>query len=287
MKTGSTRQLLGSHLSAAGGLYKALLLGSELGCTTIQIFTHSNRQWHIAPLSDKDIELFIATKQETGITSVVVHASYLINLASQEQETRRKSIAALTKEIERCNLLDIELLVLHPGSRGTASIADSAARVAEGLDIALDSAQGSCKVLLETMAGQGSSLGSTFEELALIRNTATKKSRIGFCADTCHLFAAGYDFGTPASYQTLWQNFDAMLGINHLKAIHLNDSKTARGSRVDRHTHIGEGTLGLESFRLIMNDPRFAMVPKILETPKDETLEQDRKNLACLRSLIS
>ncbi len=278
--------LLGAHLSGAGGLENALYDGQKLGCTAVQIFTHSNRQWHINPLTEKEIEQFSIAKETTGITHLVVHASYLINLASAKAENRAVSLKTLVKELERCEQLGIRQLVLHPGSSVDITAEEGMQFLIEGLDAALEHAAGSTTILLENMAGQGSSIGRSFEQLAHIRSKTLHKKRIGVCIDTCHLFSAGYDFSDEKKYAALWKLFDELIGIEQLGALHMNDSKKPLGSHVDRHTHIGEGTIGIEPFRLLMNDKRFFDVPKILETPKD-SLEEDRKNLAVLKGLLN
>lgn len=287
MKTSTPKLLLGAHLSGAGGLENALYDGQKINCTAVQIFTHSNRQWHISPLSADAIERFLKAKKETGISEIVTHASYLINLASGKAESRAISLKTLVKELERCEQLGIKQLVLHPGSYVDETQETGIANIIAGLDEALKQVPGEVNILLETMAGQGSSIGHQFEQLAHIRSKVSHKKRIGVCLDTCHIFAAGYDFTTPAKYQAMIEAFDTIIGLEHLQAIHLNDSKKGCGARVDRHAHIGEGAIGLEAFKLLMNDPRLFAVPKILETPKEETLEHDIKNLSVLRGLLS
>ncbi len=278
--------LLGAHMSIAGGVEKALLEGASIGCTTIQMFTKSNRQWGAKRFTKEEIDLFLETKKTTGITSIVCHASYLINLASSDKNTAHKSITALKQELERCHELSIDYLVLHPGSAVKHDPQTALQQVAEGIDNALKESNGKVKILLETMAGQGSSLGSTLEELAVIKKAITHKSRIGFCIDTCHLFAAGYDFRTPTTYAHLWNTIDDLLGISNIHAIHMNNSKKALGSRVDRHEDIAKGEIPLEAFKLIMNDKRLFDIPKILETPKT-TLYEDKKNMETLIELMS
>lgn len=280
-----TTTLLGAHLSIAGGPENALYNGKTLGCTTIQIFTQSNRQWSTKLFAPETIETFELAKKETGITSIISHASYLINLGSNTAETRKKSLEALKNELQRCNQLGIHYVVLHPGS-GTPKD-DAIKRIQEGINEALLGHTG-VSILLEIMAGQGSTVGASLEELATMREGVENKRHLGICLDTCHAWAAGYDFSTPESYHNFWHSFDKIIGINHLKAFHLNDSLKPQGSHVDRHTDIGKGTLGLEPFRLLMNDDRFKDIPKIIETPKsaDHALQDDMKNLEILRSLI-
>jgi deoxyribonuclease-4 len=278
--------LLGAHLSISAGLEDAIIKGEELGCTAIQIFTQSNRQWIARPLSEHQIERFKKTHERSSVEIVVAHASYLLNLGSPDAHVRTKSTDALGLELQRCDLLGIPYLVVHVGSRLSSSVARFTDQLAEQLTIVLENISGPSIILLENMAGQGSSVGSTFEELAAIRELVPLKNRIGFCFDTCHAFAAGYNFDTKQDYHDLWSRFDDILGLENLKAIHINDSKKARGSRVDRHEHIGQGLIGIEAFRLLMNDTKLQEIPKILETPKEDGLENDKRNLATLRGLI-
>jgi deoxyribonuclease-4 len=279
--------LLGAHLSIAGGFERALFSAQQIGATCVQIFTHSNRQWRMKNITELEIARFRDARVQTGVNHIVVHASYLINIASPNENTRMQSIKTLIEELKRCDELGIDYLVLHPGSSLTAPIEVGIANLAAGINEALETYASKATILLENMAGQGSAIGTKLEQLAQIRGNITHKQRVGFCFDTCHAFAAGYDFTTPEKYTAFWQRFDAILGLRNLKTIHINDSKTACGSNVDRHTHIGEGTLGLEAFRLLMNDPNFFAIPKIIETPKEDDLQEDIKNLNTLKGLLS
>lgn len=280
--------LIGAHLSTAGGLYNALLTAQKIDCTCVQIFTHSNRQWNIKPIAQDEIDRFIETRQETGMQAahIVVHATYLLNLASPEAATRKRSVAVLIKELERCRDLEIPYLVVHPGARLTGTLEDALQYCAESIDTALEAVKGPT-LLVENMAGQGTIICSRFEELALIHKLVHHKRHLGFCFDTCHAFAAGYDFTTPAGYKAVMGQFNDLIGLDHLKVIHMNDSQKPCGSHVDRHTHIGKGLIGLEGFRLIMQDKRLSGVPKILETPKGKGLEDDIMNLDILRRLTN
>lgn len=278
--------LLGAHISVSGGLEKAFSRGESIGCTTMQIFTKSNRQWACKPLTEPEIAAFKEAWRKSYIQDIVVHAAYLINIGSSNPEVISKSARALREEIFRCEQLGIPYLVLHPGSNGGSPKEQSLAQIAKQLDQALETVPGKTMVLLETMAGQGSNLCSQFEELAMVYKASRNKDRIGICFDTCHAFAAGYDMRTKEAYKDLWQLFDQTLGLDLLKAIHVNDSKKELGSRVDRHEHIGEGKIGLEAFSLLFNDKRFFKIPKILETPKDD-LSQDLKNMQKIVSLLS
>lgn len=278
--------LLGAHMSIEGGFHNALERGESIGCTAIQIFTKSNRQWNAQPITQDVAILFKETLKKTNITYVMAHASYLINLASDKKETREKSINALTKELERCSILGIPHLVLHPGSHIKQGVEEGLAHVINGINKAFEQSKNKTMILLETMAGQGSALGSTFEELAYIKEGISQKDRIGICVDTCHIFVAGYNLAPAKEYKALWKKFDEIIGIKHLKAFHINDSKKEYNSHVDRHEDIGKGCIGKEGFSLIMNDPAFFEIPKILETPK-ESLDQDKNNMETLYNLIS
>ena len=280
-----SKLLLGAHMSMIGGFYRAIERGESIGCTTIQIFTKNNRQWHAKPLQNEEIELFKNKWKESSIQSIIAHATYLINLGSPQKELEEKSIKAAINELERCNSLTISYLVLHPGSHTNTDETESLKRIARNLDFIFESAQGDTSILLETMAGQGSSLCYSFEHIAEIIKLSKHKKRLGVCFDTCHAFAAGYDFRTKKDYIAMWKHFDDTIGLNKLHAIHINDSKTDCGSRVDRHTDIGKGKLGLEAFRLLFNDKRFANIPKILETPYT-TLDDYKRNMETIYSLI-
>lgn len=284
--TKKQRLLLGAHISIEGGLEKAIERGASIECTTIQIFTKSNRQWFAKKITQEEIETFKKAQKKYSVTPVVAHGSYLINLGSPKKDVQEKSIKALTTELNRCDQLGIPYLVLHPGARLTSHINTCIKSIASNIDTALQESNGKTMVLLETMAGQGSTVGSTFEEVAQIRRLTKEKSRIGVCLDTCHIFAAGYDFTTEETYKKLWDSFDSVIGVKNLKVIHINDSKKELSSKVDRHVDIGAGKIGLEGFKLLFNDERFFNVPKILETPK-ESLEDDKRNMEELKKLLS
>lgn len=268
-------------MSIEGGLEKSIERGNSIGCSAIQIFTSSNRQWNSKQLSLKDIDIFKKVKQNYNIF-VVVHASYLINLGSDKQDVIDKSIKALDLQLNNCSKLDIPVLVLHPGS-GTKPADAAIEKIGNNLNNILENNNSETIIALEIMAGQGSSVGSTFEQLANIKKLIKKP--IGFCFDTCHAWAAGYDFSTVNSYNNMWQKFDKELGIENLKVIHMNGSKKGLGSHIDRHSDIDEGTMGLEPFRLIMNDPKFVNIPKILETPA-KSIDDYKRNMEILESLI-
>jgi deoxyribonuclease-4 len=279
--------LLGAHLSVAGGVDKSFGRAVELDCTAFQIFTKSNRQWRAKPLDPAEIERYHANQQETGIGPVVCHASYLLNLGTPDDALWNKSIDALVVELERCEQLAIPNLVLHPGAHVKSGAEAGIARVAQGLDVAHSRLPDhKVRVALEITAGQGTTLGATFEELAAIIAATDSGDRLDVCFDTCHALAAGYEFRTPDSYQTMIDNFDDAVGLERLRVFHLNDSQKDLGSHVDRHDHIGAGCIGLEPFGFFLNDERFAAVPFLLETPVDDDPGDNRRNLERLRSLL-
>ncbi len=280
--------LLGAHLSISGGFEQAIIKGEEIGCTALQIFTKSSRQWASKPITPEQAQLFKNTLNHSSCQLIISHASYLINIGTSDEELRRKSILALKEELTRCHMLGIPFLVLHPGAFTHTSLEEGLDNAGQALTEVLKLDTGNTMILLENTAGQGSSLGSTFEQLAAIANNVTPQERIGVCFDTCHGFAAGYAFSTQQQYTALWHHFDDLIGLQRLKAFHCNDSAKALGSRVDRHAHIGQGAMGLEAFRLLMNDEKFLDIPKILETPKSATdLSDDLKNMAVLKNLVS
>ena len=279
---------LGAHMSIAGGVDRAPLRGREAGCDTIQLFTKSNRQWRARPLAGDEVQAFKLNLETTGIGPIVAHDCYLLNLAASKASLWKQSVVAFREELERAEELGIPYLVTHPGSHGGAGEVEGMARVAEALNL-LHAAlpRHRVQVLLETTAGQGTSLGFRFEQLAAILERVEAADRVGVCLDTCHLFAAGYDIRSRTGYRQTMRELAACLGISRVKAVHLNDSQQDLGSRVDRHEHIGEGRLGLATFGWIVNDTRLRNVPMILETPKGtDPIAADRRNLARLRRLV-
>ena len=278
--------LAGAHMSIAGGAYKALERGKRVGCRTIQIFLKNSNQWKAKALEEQDRLLFQKTQECSGIRPVVAHDSYLINLASPDSHLRRKSLNAFVEEMKRANFLGIPYLVLHPGAHKGSGTQKGINRVAKALRQALDLVEPPVTILLENTAGQGSSLGSRFEQLAAILEQMRNPDRVGVCLDTCHAFAAGYDIRTEEGYEETIGELDRLIGIKKILAFHVNDSKKELGSRVDRHFHIGKGFIGLDAFRFLVNDRRFAAVPKILETPKGVGERQDMRNLSTLQSLF-
>ncbi|MFO7171305.1 MAG: deoxyribonuclease IV [Chloroflexota bacterium] len=278
----------GAHMSIAGGLHRAFAQGQRAGCDVIQIFSKNQQQWRARPLTAEEIAQFRAEQEASGIRAELVHDSYLINLASPDDALWEKSTAAFRDELERCSALGIPYLVTHPGAHVGSGEEAGLARVAEALNrLFAEGAGPGVTVLLETTAGQGSSLGYRFEHLARLIERSTHPARLGVCVDTCHLFAAGYDIRTPEAYEATFAELGRLVGLERVRAFHLNDSQKGLGSRVDRHTHIGEGCIGLEGFRLLVNDARFAGLPMVLETPKGDDLEGDIKNLATLRGLLA
>ena len=275
--------LIGAHISIAGGLWKAIERGESLGCEAIQVFTKNQLQWRASPISESVGSRFMAAWSRSAIKKVVAHASYLLNLASGK-EKREKSVAVLAEEIERCEALGIEDLVLHPGSHLGEGLEYGRELVAEGLKCALERTSGMrTRVLLETMSGQGYSIGTTIEDLAWILDRVDDPSRAGICLDTCHLFAGGYELRGRTSYDRFVRSVEKHIGLERVGCWHLNDSKAEMGSRIDRHQHLGEGFLGLDLFSSIITDPRWNDVPCLLETPKGPP--GDRGNIALLRKL--
>jgi deoxyribonuclease-4 len=280
--------LLGAHFSVAGGLHKAVETAAEYGCPVLQIFTKNANTWKERKLSDLELERFLSAKEARGIDTVCSHTAYLLNLASPEKSKVDMSIKALEEELVRSSQLHISFVVLHPGAHMGAGVEEGLRRIARSINQAFNRTPDmTCRLLVETTAGQGSNLGHTFEQLAQLLDGVEAKERMGVCLDTCHIFAAGYDLRTEKAYRKTMKTFDRVVGLERLFVMHLNDAKKGLGSRVDRHEHIGEGALGIDAFKFIMNDRRLRNVPKILETPKKKGLaDYDRVNLKRLRDLI-
>jgi deoxyribonuclease-4 len=274
-------------MSVAGGVDKALERGQEVGCDTIQIFVRPPNRWAAKPLSGATVAAFSEAVAETGIWPVFAHALYLINLASPDDELWDKSLAALVDELERCEQLGLPGLVLHPGSHKGAGEDAGIARIVAALNQLHRRLPGyQAQVWLETTAGQGDQLGYTFDQLQAMVDGVREPERLGICFDLAHAFAAGYELRTPQDWDATWAAFEARLGLDRLRAVHVNDSKRDVGTRIDRHAHIGKGALGLEPFRFLLNDPRFWGIPMVLETKKGPDMAEDKENLAVLRSLI-
>lgn len=286
---------LGAHLSIAGGLPRALDRAKASRCEALQIFTKSVGQWRARPLPPEEVAEFRSLREAMGIP-VVAHNSYLINVAAADPVLRARSIAALGEELDRAESLGLDGLVMHPGSYTSSSEAQGLMLIAQALAALLRERPGHrVRILLEHTAGQGTNLGHRFEHLAAIIERLDGSPRVGVCLDTCHLLAAGYDLCSDTGYKATFRDFDRLVGIDRVAAFHLNDSKKPCGSRVDRHEHIGKGCLGLEPFRRILTDRRFAKLPMLLETPKRETPESrrtcdadpwDLRNLRTLRKLM-
>jgi deoxyribonuclease-4 len=287
---------LGAHLSIAGGLPRAVDRAVASRCDALQIFTKSAGQWRARVLPADEIALFRRRVEESGIHPVVAHNSYLINLAAADPALREQSMAALGEEIDRAEALGLDGLVMHPGSFTTGDEATGLRLIGDGLSALLKARRRHrVRILLEHTAGQGTNLGHRFEHLRTIIDRLGGTPRVGVCLDTCHLLAAGYDICSPEGYDATFREFDRLVGLDRLRVFHLNDSKKPCGARVDRHEHIGKGCLGLEPFRMLLNDPRFAGLPMLLETPKLETAESrrrsdvdpwDARNLRTLRRLL-
>lgn len=280
--------LLGAHFSIAKGLHNALYTAKDYGCTAIQIFTKNANAWKERTVSSDEINRFKKAQAETGIREIASHTSYLINLATPEKEKHAMACSALKQELIRSSMLGIPYVVLHPGSHMGCGQKKGVLQIAESINaIFSDTPESDVRLLLETTAGQGSSVGHTFEQLSSIIDKVENKKRIGVCLDTCHIFAAGYNISTKSSYRKTINMFDSTTGIKHLYFIHLNDTKKIMGSRVDRHEHIGQGFIGIKAFGYIMNDKRFKDIPKIIETPKEnDGKDWDKINLGTLLALI-
>lgn len=279
--------LLGAHVGITGGVERAPPVARQLGCDAMQIFSKNQMQWKAAPLSAKSIEAFKRGIDEHKLGPTLIHASYLLNLASQDDELWKKSIAGLVVELERADQLGIPYVTFHPGSPKEKGAEWGCQRVAAGVSEALALTKGGkAMILLETNAGQGAAVGRTFQELAaMMDGISADKHRVGVCFDTCHVFVSGYPLHTDEGYEDTFVTFDNEIGLEHLKCFHLNDSKEGLDSKKDRHAPIGEGKLGLETFRRLVNDPRFQDVPGYLETPGGE--ESYAQEIALLRSLRS
>lgn len=276
--------LIGAHTSAAGGPQNALYEGKEIGATTIQLFTSNQRQWHSRSLSQETIELWKKALAETGLKSIMSHDSYLINLGSPDAEGLTKSRGAMREEIIRCLQLDLAFMNFHPGAALKESVESCLDRIVESLLECKDLFTGKqpLRLLLETTAGQGSTVGASFKELAYIVKRVEHEIPIGVCIDTCHIFAAGYDIRTKEALDKTLEEFDSIIGLTHLYAFHLNDSQKGLGSRVDRHADLGKGMIGIDCFKAIMQDARLSHLPKYLETPGMN--EVWKKEIPLLRS---
>jgi deoxyribonuclease-4 len=272
--------LLGAHEGIAGGVSKAFARAEADGADCLQIFTRNARGWAAKPLEDEEIAAFRSEARRTR-KPVAAHSSYLINCASPDRDIRRKSWAALADELGRCERLGISALIFHPGSHEKES--EGIRLVGEAMTRALELVPGKARLLVETTAGQGTAIGWRFEQVAAVRDAvpARLRRRVGVCVDTCHVWSAGYDISTDEGYARTVEELDGAVGLSNVKAFHLNDSKKPKGCRVDRHEHIGQGTLGLLPFRHLVNDPRFAEIPGFVETDS-----RWKENIEVLRGLV-
>ena len=277
---------LGAHMSIAGGIWKSLERGRETGCRVIQIFTKSSNQWRAAPLREGDVRAYHEACRETGVFPALAHDSYLINLGSPDGRLWNRSVTSFRVEMERAERLGIPHIVAHPGAHTGSGEKPAIRRIARAIRGLLRETRGwKVRVLLETTAGMGSSVGHRFGQLGEILDRIGHPDRTGVCLDTCHVFAAGYDWRTEDGYRAMWKEFDDEIGLGMLNAFHLNDCKGPAGCRVDRHEHIGKGRIGSAAFGRLMRDRRFRSLPMVLETPKDDGW--DKRNLALLRRLRS
>ena len=280
------RDELGAHMSIAGGLHRALERGAELACGSVQIFLKNQRQWAAKPMADEDVRAFAAARRATRTAAVFAHASYLINLGAPDDAAWRQAVDVFTDELERGEALGLRCVVIHPGSHMGRGVELGLARVTSALDEATRRTAGyRIRIALENTAGAGNALGRTFGELGELMRRAARPERLGICIDTCHLFAAGYDLRRATGWEAAVEECSKSVGLSRVLAFHLNDARAPLGSGLDRHEHIGVGFLGLGAFRCLLNDRRFARVPKVLETPKEPEPEADRRNLARLRGL--
>jgi len=268
--------LLGSHIPTIGGVAKAIDRGVGIGCTAMQIFVKNNMQWFVKPFSDEEVNGFLQHPLRNKLKMIIAHAGYLINLGTEHSENHEKSLHSLGEELVRCDQLEIPYLVLHPGSHLGAGIETGIRCVVQSLNhIHTEHPKLKVRIALETTAGQGSCLGACFQELAEILEKVKSPERLRICLDTAHVFAAGYDLSAKNGAQKVFKTFDNVIGLEQLCALHINESKAALGSRVDRHENLGQGKIGLDAFRWIMRSRALEKIPKILETPKGKDLAED------------
>jgi deoxyribonuclease-4 len=278
--------LLGAHMSIRGGVSMAIERARSIRCTAMQMFVKNNMQWFARALTREEIRAFLNHVQRGELLSAFGHANYLINLATTNPQFHANSIRALAEELVRADQLELPFLVLHPGAHLGAGEEAGLKKIADSVDeVFRKIPKVKTKIALEITAGQGSCIGHRFEHLAHIIANVREPERLRVCVDTAHLFAAGYEIGSESGVKKTFHEFDRVIGRNRLVAIHVNDSKTGQGSRVDRHEHIGKGRIGLDAFRFIMRSPRFGKIPKVLETPKGTDLAEDVMNLKTLRRL--
>ena len=287
IRTPKSEILLGAHMSIGGGVHLAIERARSISCTAMQIFVKNNMQWFARPLTKEEINAFLNHRQRSELRSVFAHANYLINLGATNPQFHANSLRALSEELTRADQLELPFLVLHPGAHLGAGEEAGLKKIIKSINrVFAKIPKVKTKIALETTAGQGSCLGEKFEHLAYIIDHAREPDRLCVCLDTAHVFAAGYDIGNETGVRKTFREFDRLVGLDRLAAIHVNDSKTARGSRVDRHEQIGKGQIGLHAFRFIMRDRRFRKIPKVLETPKGKDLAEDVVNMKTLRGLL-
>ena len=280
--------LLGAHMSIGGGIHMAIERACSIECRAMQMFVKNNMQWFARPLAPDEIRAFLEHRHRSELWSIFAHANYLINLAATNPQFHANSLRALTEELIRADQLELPFLVLHPGAHLGTGEEIGLKKIAASIDKVLGKLPKlKTKIALETTAGQGSCLGHTFEQIAFIIDNVSQPECLCVCLDTAHVFAAGYDIRSDSSARKTLREFDQVIGRNRLVAIHLNDSKTPCGSRVDRHEHIGKGRIGLDAFGFIMRDRRFRKIPKVLETPKGQEMREDVMNLRTLRALAN
>jgi deoxyribonuclease-4 len=283
----SNRPLLGAHVSIAGGVSQSPGRGKQIGCECIQIFTRSSRQWAAKPYSAEEVEAFKRARKESGVEIVVAHDSYLVNLGAPDENLRKKSIGAFVDELQRCEALEVPYLISHPGAHMGAGEAAGIRTIANSIDQAHNACRGyRTMIALEITAGQGSVLGSRFEQMARIFDAVKENERLRLCFDTEHAFAAGYDLRSEAGYEHAFAELDRHIGLKRLVAFHINDSMKPLNSHVDRHEHIGKGYLGLETFQRLVNDPRFAGLPMCLETEPGPDMKDIAADLRQLEKLV-
>lgn len=282
----ASKILLGAHMSIGGGVHRAIERGCSIECTAMQIFVKNNMQWFARPLERSEIKAFVRHAQRKQIEAAFAHSSYLINLAATNPQFHANSLRALAEELMRADQLELPFLVMHPGAHLGRGEEAGLARIIDSIDaVHAVLPKTKTKIALETTAGQGSCLGASFDQIADIIERVREPERLCVCLDTAHVHAAGYDISGDKGARKMFAEFDRVIGLERLVAIHLNDSKTECGSRVDRHEHIGKGKIGLDAFCFIMRDKRFAKIPKVLETPKGKDLREDVENMQTLRNL--
>lgn len=280
--------LIGAHMSISGGLHLAIERGKNINCRAIQIFTRNSNRWNSKEITNEEAQKFIAVRKESGISPVFAHDIYLINLASPDDKIFEMSVKSFLEEVRRAEQLKLDFLVFHPGAHKGSGIKEGIKKISGSLKEVLRKTDGfAVKLLFETTAGQGTSIGASFEEIADLMEQTGNKERLGVCIDTCHIFAAGYDIRTAESYKETLSKFDEIIGLDYVKAFHFNDSKGDLESHLDRHEHIGKGHLGKDTFKYILNDERFYAIPKVLETPKGADMKEDIDNMDILRHLFS